>query len=257
MKNPHIIPKEDGLYLADLPEELNVKNYPSVLYGERYIKDSEKYQKAVQQAIKDAVKLKDKVLGLKLFYNSVPKGQEQHDHPYKVDLSGYDVRNECTNVPCDGKNCKMVVILTPILPPKKDGSLCGNFPRVSKERIDGYQPNNTVDTLLRWIIGYSSKWLVSRLGDSLQNIIEIGKRDMRNPKYDSYFRDADEALEAYSNYLSIKESVKPSVIEESQEEFGVKLLRWFEHEKDRGLNATEGYDDLVKRVLETRKPKKG
>lgn len=62
--------------------------------------------------------------------------------------------------------------------------------------------------------------------------------------------------ELYNRIIDLEtKSLQPSVTEESQEEFGIKLLRWFEHEKDRGLDATEGYDDLVKRFLETRKPK--
>jgi len=74
MKNPHIIPKEDGLYLADLPIEPNEHTF---------------------QAIKDSVKLKDKVLASKLLFDSAPKNQvPEKNHPYKVDISGYDVSIE-------------------------------------------------------------------------------------------------------------------------------------------------------------------
>jgi len=98
MKNYHIILKEDGLYLEDLPEEPNVKNYPSVLDGERYIKDSEDYQKAVQQAITYAVKLKDQDLGMDMIRKILPvinqsgeaKWTPNKNEPYKVDLSGYE-----------------------------------------------------------------------------------------------------------------------------------------------------------------------
>lgn len=35
---------------------------------------------------------------------------------------------------------------------------------------------------------------IARLRDALRGIIEIGKRDMSNPKYDSYFEAANKAL---------------------------------------------------------------
>ena len=108
MKNYHIILKEDGLYLADLPEKPSEANDGAVIG----------YDIAVKKAINDAVKLKDKVLGLKLFYVSVPKGQEQHDHPYKVDLSEYDVtrgynHSEECRLECTCKVTDEVAILTP------------------------------------------------------------------------------------------------------------------------------------------------
>lgn len=36
-----------------------------------------------------------------------------------------------------------------------------------------------------------------KLAEALQGIIDIGKRDLTNPKYDGYFTSAKEALAAY------------------------------------------------------------
>jgi hypothetical protein len=38
------------------------------------------------------------------------------------------------------------------------------------------------------------KTRISELETALRNIIEIGKRDMRNPKYDTYFTAAEDLL---------------------------------------------------------------
>lgn len=35
---------------------------------------------------------------------------------------------------------------------------------------------------------------IARLREALQGILEIGKRDMTNPKYDAYFEQAQQAL---------------------------------------------------------------
>ena len=39
-----------------------------------------------------------------------------------------------------------------------------------------------------------------KLRDSLQGIIDIGKRDMANPKYDGYFESSKEVLTAFKAY---------------------------------------------------------
>jgi len=39
---------------------------------------------------------------------------------------------------------------------------------------------------------------ISELTKALSGIIEIGKRDMSNPKYDSYFKTAIEALTKFT-----------------------------------------------------------
>jgi len=42
---------------------------------------------------------------------------------------------------------------------------------------------------------------------------------------------------------------------ETQEEFGIKLLRWFETEKDSlRVNPRIGYDEIVKQFLTRKKP---
>ena len=44
---------------------------------------------------------------------------------------------------------------------------------------------------------YSWKEQASRLHGALAGIVEIGKRDMRNPKYDGYFETAQFVLKDY------------------------------------------------------------
>jgi len=125
MKNPHIIPKEDGLYLADLPEEPKIKCFEAhfITPQKEICKDPRKYKcycatydELEREAIKDAVKLKDQEFAkviLFISHSDVTKEDFEKNIPFKVDLSGYDVTTECGNYPCDGKNCKMVAILTP------------------------------------------------------------------------------------------------------------------------------------------------
>lgn len=98
MKNYHIILKEDGLYLADLPANPDLQKD----FGSDY-ETWVKYEQAKEQAIKDAVRLKDQELSKRLLQDSSKIAFViRKDNPYKVDLSGYDVTR--------GKECNDVLI---------------------------------------------------------------------------------------------------------------------------------------------------
>jgi hypothetical protein len=115
--NPHIILKEDGLYLVDLPfvtdfckDKCESKSY--------CLDGCAKYDVAYDQAIKDAVKIKDQEFGFKILYREYGNGDITFsdrlikNHPYKVSLDVYDVKYRCVSVPCDGKSHNLIVELT-------------------------------------------------------------------------------------------------------------------------------------------------
>lgn len=68
---------------------------------------------------------------------------------------------------------------------------------------------NINDNIICTVYGHSAEQVTERsniiasvpelleIKDALQKIIDIGKRDMSNPKYDGYFNTAENALKAY------------------------------------------------------------
>ena len=89
MKNYHLIPKEDGLYLADLP----LKPY----YEKSDYLERQEYDELYLIAIKDAVKLKDQELGVSIIKLANPTSSQitlVKNNPYKVDLSKHTISYE-------------------------------------------------------------------------------------------------------------------------------------------------------------------
>jgi hypothetical protein len=124
--NPHIELREDGnFYLIDLPEMPLIGDKNSQWYKDTggYLHPDEWFKKAKSQALKYAVEIKDQVLANKLI--DTDDIVYKKNHPYKVDLSGYDVKIErtciCTfnidSMKCrdcaDNNNWKQVAIITP------------------------------------------------------------------------------------------------------------------------------------------------
>jgi len=55
------------------------------------------------------------------------------------------------------------------------------------------------------------------ISKALQGILEIGKRDMSNPKYDGYFEEAKAALAKYNSFIKTEEDGKATIYPVEQE----------------------------------------
>jgi hypothetical protein len=147
-----------GVFCVEAPDKLSYRNL------QFYLKVKE-YQEALEQAMKDRKYFKPETYLLEegntsLFFKDLKRGMFiKRGELYPIP-EGFEVRIERTNMPCDGKNCKLVALLVSKQEPE-------NGKKVSE--IMGYNNQPTSIEEAADLLNLSSKlWGIDKLEKGLE-----------------------------------------------------------------------------------------